>query len=257
MPIKEISSAHNPTYKLLIKLTRGRGIRKEGLALISGRKQVLEILRDFPDRCRGIIFSGQHALPAEFSAGGRPEYILSPGLFKRIDIHGTGEPIVLVRFEAFRPWKDKEGASGCTLFIPFQDPANVGAAIRSAAAFGVSRVVLLKEAAHPFHPKAVRAAGSHVLRVNLLQGPSLAGLRIARNPAFTLSAGGRDIAGFSFPKSFSLVPGLEGPGLPAHLRAANCLAVPIEPGVESLNAATAVSIVLYVWRSREKKAPFL
>jgi tRNA G18 (ribose-2'-O)-methylase SpoU len=248
---KEITSAHNPTYKLLTKLTKGRGIRKECLALICGRKQILEILSDFPDRCRGIIFSRQQALPAEFSAGRLPEYVLSPGLFKRIDIHGTGEPILLVEFKAFRPWKDKSGPSGCTLFIPFQDPVNVGAAIRSAAAFGVWRVVLLKEAAHPFHPKALRAAGSHVLRVNILQGPSLDRLRIDRNPAFTLSPEGKNIADFSFPKSFSLIPGLEGPGLPAHLRAAHSLAVPIEPGVESLNAATAVSIVLYVWRSRE------
>ena len=74
------------------------------------------------------------------------------------------------------PWPD-----GCTLFIPFQDPENVGAVIRSAAAFGVARVVLLKEAAHPFHPRSSRAAGSALFQVPLYQGPSIRN-RSSRKP---------------------------------------------------------------------------
>ena len=53
------------------------------------------------------------------------------------------------------PWSDKDHGTGCTLFIPFQDPGNVGTVIRSAAAFGVSKVVLLKEAA----PVVLRVSG--------------------------------------------------------------------------------------------------
>ena len=65
------------------------------------------------------------------------------------------------------PWPD-----GCTLFVPFQDPENVGAVIRSAAAFGVARVVLLREAAHPFHPRSSRAAGPALFQVPLQVGPA-------------------------------------------------------------------------------------
>jgi tRNA G18 (ribose-2'-O)-methylase SpoU len=44
------------------------------------------------------------------------------------------------------------------------------------------------------------------------------------------------------------VPGVEGPGLPTHLREGARRCIPIAPGVESLNAATATAIALYVWR---------
>ena len=44
------------------------------------------------------------------------------------------------------------------------------------------------------------------------------------------------------------VHGVEGPGLPDHLRSGPSLRIPMEPGVESLNAATAAAIALYAWR---------
>jgi tRNA G18 (ribose-2'-O)-methylase SpoU len=94
----------------------------------------------------------------------------------------------------------------------------VGAVIRSAAAFGVSRVVVLKEAAHPFHHKSVRAAGSAILRVSLWEGPSIKELEKTKAPLVSLSPGGKDIARYKFPSTFGLLPGLEGPGLPESLR---------------------------------------
>jgi 16S rRNA (guanine527-N7)-methyltransferase len=131
--------------------------------------------------------------------------------------------------------------------VPFQDPENVGAVLRSAAAFGVARVVLLQEAAHPFHPRSARAAGSALLRVPMLQGPSITALVTQRAPLLALSANGCDVGGFTFPSRFGLLPGLEGPGLPESLRTPAALSIPMQPGTESLNAAAATAIALYVW----------
>ena len=51
-------------------------------------------------------------------------------------------------------WKAEEPwPAGCTLFIPFQDPENVGAGSRSAAAFGVGRAVLFEGGSAPVSPK--------------------------------------------------------------------------------------------------------
>ena len=97
--------------------------------------------------------------------------------------------------------------------MPFQDPENAGAVIRSAVAFGVDRVILLLECAHPYHPKTLRASGGAVLHAELWEGPSVEDLP-PELPVVPLSAGGTDIAAFTFPETFALLPGLEGPGLP-------------------------------------------
>jgi tRNA G18 (ribose-2'-O)-methylase SpoU len=143
------------------------------------------------------------------------------------------------------PWPD-----GCTLFVPFQDPENVGTVIRSAAAFGVAQVVLLREAAHPFHPRGSRAAGPALFQVPLRQGPSLEDLRVGKVPLIALDTSGPELSEAPFPDTFGLVVGVEGPGLPGPLRLGERRRIAIEPGVESLNAATATAIALYVWAGR-------
>jgi tRNA G18 (ribose-2'-O)-methylase SpoU len=251
MVIKEITSRNNPDFKMFIRLLKGQGLKKHGLTLISGMKQTLEVIRDFPERCQGAI-AAKGSLSFEGLSEDIPRYILSGGLFREVDIHGTGPPILLVRVPPLPIWQGESLAPGCTLFIPFQDPANVGAVIRCAAAFGVARIVLLKESAHPFHHKSVRAAGSTVLRVPLAEGPSISQLVTAEFPIITLSAKGENIHRYSFPPAFGLLPGLEGPGLPTEVNHLPALAIPMEPGVESLNAAVATGIALYVWRSGEE-----
>lgn len=253
MKVKEIISQRNPTFRRFLKVLKGQGIKKYGVAFLSGPKQVREVMKDFPGQCVGLVVSDKQNVPK----GDIPDqiiiYRLGVDLFREIDVDGTNQPILLVQVDPLPQWNDKDWPSGCTLFIPFQDPTNVGAVIRSAAAFGVSRVVMLKEAAHPFHPKSVRAAGSATLRIPIWGGPTIKELGKTGVPLITLSPGGRDIAGYKFPTTFALLPGLEGPGLPESVRDVTSLAIPMEPGMESINAALATGIALYVWRSKKRK----
>jgi len=217
---------------------------------VGGVRYIDEILRDHPNSAVAWVTCGPPAPPL-----GAPEHLewlqLSPKLFREIDSVGTGPPLLLVRVPEIENWSDADWVPGCTLFVPFQDPENVGAVLRSAAAFGVARVVLLREAAHPFHPRSLRAAGGSAgFRTQILQGPSLEELRVSGAPLFGLSAEGSDVGRFEFPERFGLLPGLEGPGIPETLRGPQALRVPMQPGQESLNAATATAIVLYLWSTR-------
>ena len=244
----KINSSNNTTFRTLLRLVNPRDIRKHKRALFSGPKQTREVLREFPDQCAGIIFSSRHAPPDLPGTDAIPRYCLSPDLFGRVDFFGTKHPLLIVRAEA-PPFFDGDMSSpGCTLCIPFQDPGNVGAAIRASAAFGVSKIVFLKEAAHPFHPKSVRAAGSNIFRTPLYQGPPLTRLNKFKIPLVILTPKGKAVAQFNFPESFCLVPGLEGPGIPEILKGMDQVSIPMANGVESLNAAMATGIVLYAWQ---------
>ncbi|MFO7931260.1 MAG: 16S rRNA (guanine(527)-N(7))-methyltransferase RsmG [Thermodesulfobacteriota bacterium] len=255
-PVRVIESAQNPAFKEIKKLLSGRGAKKHQKALISGTKQVKEILSTFGPRCLAWISKSDRWPPPDGLPVHAAWYQLEPGLFDQIDVIGTKAPLLVVKTPEIPQWDSRPGLPrGCSVLVAFQDPENVGTIIRSAAAFGADTVILLAEAAHPFHPKAVRASGGAVMHLYMMQGPSIANLP-QDLPLVALSVKGDPIHEFEFPGTFGLLPGIEGPGLPDNLRA-HAVSIPIRPEIESLNAAAAASIALYAWslkkQDREQK----
>ncbi len=243
--VREITSESNPTFQRLLDLLGGRGIRKHGEAILSGPRLCAEMMARFAGQVTGWL-TGAKGFPPPSEA--ITWYRFSDSLFKELDVVGTHAPLLLVKVPRFEPWSgDAPWAPGCTLFVPFQDPENVGAVIRTAAALGVARVVVLREAAHPFHPKSSRAAGPALFQVPILTGPSLSELHASGVPLIALDTTGPELSDAPFPETFGLVVGVEGPGLPTALRAGERRRIAIEPGVESLNAAAATAIALYIW----------
>lgn len=245
-PLRQIDSERNELFKNLKKLLGSHGIKKQQKALVGGPKQTTEILRQTPDRCEAWITNAEGAPPPPDAPDHLTWFQLESSLFQQIDILGTHSPLLLVSIPEVSKWEPRDGLPrGCTVFIPFQDPENVGAVIRSAVAFGAAQVILLTESAHPYHPKSLRASGGAVLYAKLLEGPSLHDLP-EDLPLIALWQRGVEISKSVFPESFGLLVGMEGPGLPERWLK-NALAIPIHPQVESLNAATAAAIALYVW----------
>jgi 16S rRNA (guanine(527)-N(7))-methyltransferase RsmG len=243
---RKIDSEKNEYFRDLKKLLGSRGIKKRQRALVAGAKPIAEMLIQTPDLCEAWISPGEEFPPP----AGAPEHLawyqLEPSLFEQIDVFGTGLPLLTIRIRQIPKWDPGDVLpDGCSLLIPFQDPENVGAVIRSAVAFGAVQVILLAECAHPYHPKSLRASGGAVLHACLLEGPSLIDLP-EDLPLLPLSSDGTDVSQFTFPKAFGLLVGMEGPGLPERWKR-RALAIPIRPEVESLNAATAAAVALYAW----------
>ena len=133
MKTTDISSPNSRTFKKLLTLTKSRGIKKHRLALVSGPKQIREVARDFTDQCEGLIFPKDQDPTPMADIPHIHRYRLSPALFRQLDLFDTGHPLLIVRFPPFPQLLEDAWPSGCTLCIPFQDPANVGSVIRAAA----------------------------------------------------------------------------------------------------------------------------
>jgi 16S rRNA (guanine527-N7)-methyltransferase len=247
--IKIIKSESNPIFKNLKKLLGGRGVKKQARTLVCGTRLVTDVLQRFPQQCLAWISGGDRHPPPSDAPNDLQWVQLAADLFQTVDAFGTKQPILLFDVPTPETWRPEVGLpSGCSLLVPFQDPENVGAVIRAAVAFDVNRIIVLAESANPFHPKAVRASAGTVFSARLLRGPSLAD--IPRDlPVIALASSGRPLAQARFPESFCLLTGMEGPGLPPNWQA-TAMAIPMAPGVESLNAAVATAVALYEWRRR-------
>lgn len=139
-----------------------------------------------------------------------------------------------------------------------QDPGNVGALLRSAAAFGFEGVLLSPGCADPFGPKALRASMGAAARLRVVQTPhlpdALAALRqkgVTALAAALYNSRPLDEVPAELPGGVCLVIGSEGQGLTDAAVAACSAAVriPITDKVESLNAGVAGSVLL--WHFRE------
>jgi TrmH family RNA methyltransferase len=133
-----------------------------------------------------------------------------------------------------------------------QDPGNLGTMMRSAAAFGASALFTLEETVSPLNPKAARSSAGAIFRIPVMAGLAatelLSRLRAAqiriiaadrRSPTPLDQA---DLRG-----SLAILVGREASGLPPEItrEASLLLSIPIRPGMDSINAATAGGVFLY------------
>jgi tRNA G18 (ribose-2'-O)-methylase SpoU len=148
------------------------------------------------------------------------------------------------------------GARRLLVLEAVTDADNVGSAFRNAAAFGIDGV-LLSACCDPLYRKAVRTSMASVLEM------PYAGLKDWPRDVARLQAGGftvvaltpaehaMDISNFvrrrPRPEKVALLVGSELSGLaPETLSMANvCVRIPMRPGFDSLNLATATGIAMY------------
>jgi RNA methyltransferase, TrmH family len=280
---KTIASASNPLFREWIDLLSSKGIKKQGLFLVAGEKAVAETLARFPHLARSlfvcadrhmdhpVIASSRASLASKGSAQSSAAAANSPSadtrftvialakpLFDELDVSGTHAPLLLARTPEIRDADLKAKASGLEVLCALGDPANVGALLRSASAFGATKVILLKESASPFHPKAVRAASASTLLTKLERGPSIKDLpqlaeqNLLALPVLALDMHGKGMSEFAWPKDARLLIGEEGQGVP-NSKAFEFLSIPMEKDVESLNATVAASVAMFSYRTSQTK----
>lgn len=240
--MNEITSPHNPKYRRWLSLLESRGIREHARALVSGSKLVPELCHQRPADVEEIVLPPK-AEPFDY----RFKHTRLPApLFKALDVIGTRAPLAIMRAPNLDEWNPNDAPEGLELILALSDPNNLGACLRSAEAFGARRVILTRECASPFLPKAIRASSGSSLRLRCLVSGPLAEVR-ARH-AFGLDMHGANVIGFEFPKDMFLILGEEGQGLP-EIPALTRLSIPMQAPVESLNATVAASVAMFSYRA--------
>jgi len=222
-----------------------------------------------------MLLEGARMLSEALEAGLRPESVYHTGeasaaLLARA--RGLGAALVEVDERVLRKLSDLPSVRGVAalatppavsidtlapglalLLDGVQDPSNVGAMVRSAEAFGAGAVLLTAGSAGPFTPRALRASAGSALRLPIVPGlsPGAALAWIRASGAVLAGAeahGGEPPASLSGRRPLVLGIGSEGHGFSPEIAAALdvTVTIPLAGRVESLNAAVAAALLLYV-----------
>lgn len=134
-----------------------------------------------------------------------------------------------------------------------QDPANLGAVLRTAEALGLGGVLLAGDCCDAYSPKALRAGMGAVFRLPLFFAESMAAAaaQLNRSGFLTLAAvpdpGAENITAVSFARPAVIAVGNEGNGLTREAVAAcaKTVTIPMRGRAESLNASASAAILMW------------
>jgi len=173
-------------------------------------------------------------------------YQVDQKLFARLDIFGTGFPLLVCRTPDFPVADLLSSPEGLEVLCPLGDPANVGAVIRTAVAMGASKIIVLQESAHPLHPKAVRSSSGAILFGSFYSGPFLREIDSCSS-IVGLGLTGENLQTFVWPKHVRILIGEEGKGLGPR-GSGRMVTIPMSSGMDSLNASMAAGMAMYAYR---------
>lgn len=249
-----MTSRENPLIKQVSKLqTSARARREDGLFALEGLR-ICADARDNGIRFETLIVSETAAVHdasavARFAENAERRVLVPDALFAKIgDTDSPQGILALVRLPDGQGTPDPAGR-----YLGLEniaDPANLGAAARTAEALGLSGILLTSSGCDPYSPKALRASMGTLLRVPLFLTGDLCALAEQaglRTVACVVDRDALPITDVRFQNGDLLLIGNEANGLTADTRqnADLRITIPMRGRAESLNAAAAAAIALW------------
>ncbi len=152
------------------------------------------------------------------------------------------------------PDPEKSGAaapSRLAVLYNIENPTNVGAIFRSAAALGIDGILLTKDCSDPFYRRAARVSMGTVFQIpwTYLDDPACLRRYGFKTAAMALSASAVSIedSGLMAEKKLAIILGNEGNGLPDGIISASdyTVMIPMNHDVDSLNVAAASAVAFW------------
>lgn len=244
--VAEITSAQNARIKAARRLQSARRRRETGLTLVESRRLLEAALAN------GVAIAELFVTdPADELVEYADSVAIVPDEVLR-RVATTQHPQDVVGVVEWAPAREiPEDAVRLLVLDRVGDPGNAGTLIRTAAAFGCDSIVLTRGSCDPANPKVVRASGGAVFVATIVAGPhsddTIDALRERGIPTLAAAA---HVAGppEDIGDSWALVLGSEAHGLDDAVlrRADRVVSVPMAGAVESLNAAAAGAVLLYI-----------
>ncbi|HEX2197984.1 MAG TPA: RNA methyltransferase [Burkholderiales bacterium] len=249
-----ITSKDNPRVKRWAKLVQdARARREEGRLVVEGPHLVAEALQAGLEPVALMVSeSGLARTDVQKLLGKRDPVVLGDRVFKVLadaeSPQGIAAEIGLPRIE---------GKGDCVFLEGVQDPANVGAILRTAAAFGIGEVVLDRACADPWAPKALRAGMGGHFKLAIRQVFEIGQVveSFAGTSLGTVVSEGTALPAAQLDGRLGWIFGGEGRGVTDDVarRASMRIRIPTRAGTESLNVAAAAAVCLYeAFRRRQE-----
>lgn len=238
---------------------------------IYGRHAVKTLIETQPQRVQGVFVS--IGAEKEFEALARKHHIRCEPLADhdfRSELEGAVHQGVVAKvamdglvldYDKFMGSFTADASTCLVLLNEITDPHNVGAIIRSAAAFGAKAVLLPTHNQAPITGAVAKASAGMVFAMPIVainnENQTIEDLKKRHFWIYGLAGEGKnEISKEKFDAAACFVVGSEGEGLRAKTRE-HCdilLRVPMHPRTESLNASVSAAIVLAKWSEQHPEA---
>lgn len=258
--MQHLAALTRAQVSLIRQLLRDKSIRSRERAFVAeGTKSCLDLIYRYPQSILSLIVSPRF-LRAETEIDRRVRTKLparqfvcpDAGFEKLTDVEAPQGILAVVR----QPDWDEAEVFGRTSVLGIygdrlQDPANVGAIIRTAAALNLSGVWLSADSADPFSPKVVRATAGTILSLPVFHTRDFRAFSSYGCEIYSAVLASADIVPIrsirTIPGRLMIAVGNEGAGLaPDIVKVSTVMfSIPLAEGVESLNVAATAAIAAF------------
>ena len=258
MEIQRITSRNNDYIKEIGKLSDKKYRESLGKFCFEGRKLFEEAIKENIPLEAVLITENRLS---DFEGKSYPFRVISVSaeVYEKISYEKSPEGIFCVSKALdklhilYIIYKGRVSDSPIVLLDGIRDPGNLGTILRVASAFGYEKVILSDDCADVYNPKTVRASMGAVFRQQTARVRDLTAtvgdLKAAGYKIYSaaLDKNAVSVKNIKADSSVAFIIGNEGNGIRNEVIAASSgsIIIPMEGCTESLNAASAASILLW------------
>lgn len=258
MQIQKITSRNNDYIKEIAKLSDRKNRERSGKFCFEGRKLFEEAIKEnLP--LESVLITDDFLPEFEGKEYSFKVFNVSREVYEKISFEKSPEGIFCVSKALDKLHILYIIYNGRVLNAPFiildgiRDPGNLGTILRTASAFGYENVILSDDCADVYNPKTIRASMGAVFRQKTSRVKDMPStVKALRENGMKVYSAALDknavsLKNITADSSVAFIIGNEGNGIRREVidASSGSVIIPMESSTESLNAASAATILLW------------